>query len=47
VDLPDEEIELAGNGAYEIRSWLAVAGALAPARGQTLTYEPIYRPEHP
>jgi hypothetical protein len=26
VDLPDEEIELAGNGAHEIRSWLAVAG---------------------
>jgi protocatechuate 4,5-dioxygenase beta chain len=26
LDLPDEEIELAGNGAHEIRSWLAVAG---------------------
>jgi hypothetical protein len=40
--LPDEEIELAGNGAHEIRSWLAVAGAAAPARAQTLAYEPIY-----
>jgi hypothetical protein len=42
LDLPDEEIELAGNGAHEIRSWLAVAGAVAPARGRTLAYEPIY-----
>jgi Catalytic LigB subunit of aromatic ring-opening dioxygenase len=42
LDLPDEEIELAGNGAHEIRSWVAVAGAVAPARGRTLAYEPIY-----
>jgi hypothetical protein len=42
LDLADDEIELAGNGAHEIRSWLAVAGAAAPGRGQTLTYEPIY-----
>jgi aromatic ring-opening dioxygenase catalytic subunit (LigB family) len=42
LDLPDEEIALAGNGAHEIRSWLAVAGAAAPGRGQTLAYEPIY-----
>jgi aromatic ring-opening dioxygenase LigB subunit len=42
LDLPDEELELAGNGAHEIRSWLAVAVALAPARGQTMSYEPIY-----
>jgi hypothetical protein len=42
LDLPDEEIELAGNGAHEIRSWLAVAGAVAPARARTLAYEPIY-----
>jgi hypothetical protein len=42
LDLPDEEIELAGNGAHEIRSWLAVAGAAGPARAQTLAYEPIY-----
>jgi Catalytic LigB subunit of aromatic ring-opening dioxygenase len=42
LDLPDEELELAGNGAHEIRSWLAVAGAVAPARGQTMSYEPIY-----
>jgi aromatic ring-opening dioxygenase catalytic subunit (LigB family) len=42
LDLPDDEIELAGNGAHEIRSWLAVAGAAAPARAHTLAYEPIY-----
>ena len=42
LDLPDEEIELAGNGAHEIRSWLAVAGAVAPAHTTTLAYEPIY-----
>ncbi len=42
LDLTDEEIELAGNGAHEIRSWLAVAGAAAPGRGHTLAYEPIY-----
>jgi hypothetical protein len=42
LDLPDKEIELAGNGAHEIRSWLVIAGAVAPARGQTLAYEAIY-----
>jgi hypothetical protein len=42
LDLPDAEIELAGNGAHEIRSWLAVAGVAAPAAGRTLAYEPIY-----
>src|SRR5437763_9484406 len=42
LDLPDAEIELAGNGAHEIRSWLAVAGAVAPANATMLVYEPIY-----
>ena len=42
LDLPDSELELAGNGAHEIRSWLAVAGACAPIRSQTMAYEPIY-----
>jgi hypothetical protein len=41
LDLPDGEIELAGNGAHEIRSWLAVAGAAA-GRARTLAYEPVY-----
>ncbi len=39
--MPDEEIELAGNGAHEIRSWIAAAGTVAPARGRTMAYEPI------
>jgi hypothetical protein len=42
LDLKDDEIELAGNGAHEIRSWVAVAGAMAPATGRTLAYEPVY-----
>jgi aromatic ring-opening dioxygenase catalytic subunit (LigB family) len=42
LELPDDEIELAGNGAHEIRSWLAVAGAAAPGGARTLAYEPVY-----
>jgi hypothetical protein len=42
LDMPDEEIFLAGNGAHEIRSWLSVAGAMEPAPARTLAYEPIY-----
>jgi hypothetical protein len=42
LDMPDDELELAGNGAHEIRSWLAIAGAVTPSRAQTLSYEPIY-----
>jgi 2,3-dihydroxyphenylpropionate 1,2-dioxygenase len=32
---------VAGNGAQEIRSWLAMAGALADAPARTLAYEPM------
>ncbi|MGE3286563.1 MAG: hypothetical protein AB7J32_10740 [Pseudonocardia sp.] len=42
LDMPDSEIELAGNGNHEMRSWLAVAGAVEPARATALAYEPIY-----
>jgi hypothetical protein len=42
LDMPDEEIELAGNSAHEIRSWVAAAGTVAPTRGRTLAYEPVY-----
>jgi aromatic ring-opening dioxygenase catalytic subunit (LigB family) len=42
LDIPDDELELAGNGAHEIRSWVAVAGAVEPARPRTLAYEPVY-----
>ncbi|MDN5857623.1 MAG: hypothetical protein L0H84_03285 [Pseudonocardia sp.] len=40
-DVPDSEIELAGNGSHEIRSWLAVAGAMAPGNATKLAYEPV------
>ena len=42
--MPTEEIELAGNGNHEVRSWLAVAGAVAPIqpRATKLAYEPVY-----
>jgi Catalytic LigB subunit of aromatic ring-opening dioxygenase len=41
LDLPDAEIELAGNGSHEIRSWVAIAGAAAPRTARVLAYEPI------
>lgn len=41
LDMRDDEIEIAGNGAHEIRSWLAIAAAVAPARAHVLAYEPI------
>jgi aromatic ring-opening dioxygenase catalytic subunit (LigB family) len=41
LDLGDDELEEAGNGAHEIRSWLTVAGAVAPRTAETLAYEPI------
>jgi hypothetical protein len=42
LDMPDSEIELAGNGNHEMRSWLAVAGAVAPTNATTLAYEPVH-----
>lgn len=39
--LTDAEVEAAGNGAHEIRSWLTVAGAARGAPGRVLAYEPI------
>ena len=42
LDMPDSEIELAGNGNHEMRSWVAVAGAVGPARARKLAYEPIH-----
>jgi hypothetical protein len=41
LDMPDEELEVAGNGAHEIRSWLTIAGLAAPATATFLAYEPI------
>jgi len=42
LDMPDSEIELAGNGNHEMRSWLAVAGAMAPTTATKLAYEPVH-----
>ena len=42
LDMPNDELLVAGNGTGEVRAWVAVAGALAGARTTTLAYEPIY-----
>jgi hypothetical protein len=42
LDMRDDEIELAGNGNHEIRTWVAVAGAMAPVKARKLAYEPVY-----
>lgn len=40
VDYTDEELDAAGNGAHEIRTWLVAAGA-AGIGFDTLAYEPV------
>jgi hypothetical protein len=42
LDLPDDEIGLAGNGTHEIRSWLGVAGAMGAGRARKLAYEAVH-----
>jgi hypothetical protein len=42
LDMTDDEIELAGNGNHEMRTWLSVAGAMAPAPARRLAYEPVH-----
>jgi hypothetical protein len=39
--LSDAEVERAGNGAHEIRSWLTVAGAVPGGPARVLAYEPV------
>jgi protocatechuate 4,5-dioxygenase beta chain len=39
--LTDAEVERAGNGAHEIRSWLTVAGARPGQPARVLAYEPV------
>ena len=41
LDMKDDEIELAGNGNHEMRTWVAVAGVMNGAPSRTLAYEPI------
>ena len=38
--LTHEELEAAGNGAHEIRNWIAAAGAAGGA-GEVVMYEPV------
>lgn len=40
IDYSQAEIEAAGNGAHEVRTWLVAAGA-AGAEFETLTYQPV------
>lgn len=40
--LRDEQVEEAGNGAHEIRSWLTVAAAAGGNGGEVLAYEAIH-----
>lgn len=37
----DSELDAAGNGTHEIRNWIAVAAALAPARPRVVTSVPF------
>src|SRR5262249_10981292 len=39
--LSDADLERAGNGTHEIRSWLTVAGAVPGRCARVLAYEPI------
>ncbi len=41
LKLSDADVEAAGNGAHEIRSWLTVAGAMEGSRARVLAYEPV------
>jgi hypothetical protein len=34
-------MDAAGNGTHEIRNWVAVAGAVAGARGEVVMYENV------
>jgi aromatic ring-opening dioxygenase catalytic subunit (LigB family) len=41
LSLTEEQIETAGNGAHEIRSWLTIAGAMGDRPAEVLAYEGI------
>jgi aromatic ring-opening dioxygenase catalytic subunit (LigB family) len=40
-DITDAEMDAAGNGTHEIRNWVAVAGAVAGAKGEVVMYENV------
>lgn len=39
--IPDERLDRAGFGTWEIRQWVTVLGALPERRGRVLVYEPV------
>jgi aromatic ring-opening dioxygenase catalytic subunit (LigB family) len=41
LSMTEAEVEAAGNGAHEIRSWLPVAGAVGGGRARIEMYEPV------
>lgn len=41
LDVPDSELDHAGTGAHEVRSWLTAIGAIGDTRRETTSYEPI------
>ena len=42
LDIPNDELMLAGNGTGEIRAWVALAAAMGDAPGKVLAYEAVY-----
>lgn len=42
LDMPNDELMLAGNGTGEVRSWVTVAGAMRGHKATSPAYEPIY-----
>jgi len=42
LDMPNDELMVAGNGTGEVRAWVAVAGAARDSSARALAYEPIY-----
>lgn len=42
LDLPNDELLVAGNGTGEVRAWVLVAGAMEGSQTRALAYEPIY-----
>jgi len=42
LDMPNDELMLAGNGTGEVRSWVTVAGAMHGHKAKSLAYEAIY-----
>jgi hypothetical protein len=42
LDMPNDRLMEAGNGTGQVRTWVAVAGAMHGHPGTTLSYEPIY-----